>query len=458
MANDRKNRIDIWLHESPINRFSLLLAMAAIWLLFDFLIAIGLVLAGSARIDQFYLTEWLSPAVRAHSVNSKWRELLAQHARLYPSYMDRFEADGLLGYRLVSNFLTVVPPPLGSWVSHTFWFTTNDQGFPLTERAVERVGRHYEIPKMAGVFRILMLGGSTVEGYGVNSPLDSLPSKLQGLLSDAFAQHSHLGFRHIELINAGVTNYASDQEYLSLLVDLLRFEPDLVVVYDGWNDSEVLPVWIGGDPWTRPYRGPPQQANADRVNRTFTVAGAFGLFVTIASKKTVTILDGFVTFHIAHRAIHGLAGMMRLGDAGHAEPSYDPAYSLQAARFFLANRERMLLLAEQNGFRFAALLQPLMLVDNKIYTGFELAAAAHLSPIQRRERELFYSTVRPLLTGFAAAREVPERVCIRDISATSFAGITETVYADSGHLLPSGNQIVAEHILAELQRCHLLPW
>ena len=40
-----------------------------------------------------------------------------------------------------------------------------------------------------------------------------------------------------EFINAGVAGFTSAQEYLYFVSDLLRFTPDLVIVYDGVNDS-----------------------------------------------------------------------------------------------------------------------------------------------------------------------------------------------------------------------------
>src|SRR5262249_13144374 len=43
--------------------------------------------------------------------------------------------------------------------------------------------------------------------------------------------------KRVEFINAGVDGYTSAQEYLYFVADLLRFKPDFVVVYDGWDDS-----------------------------------------------------------------------------------------------------------------------------------------------------------------------------------------------------------------------------
>jgi hypothetical protein len=47
------------------------------------------------------------------------------------------------------------------------------------------------------------------------------------------------------------------------------------------------------------------------------------------------------------------------------------------------------------------------------------------------------------------------RACIADLS-DSLKGVSDTVYADSGHLLPTGNKIVAARILDELLSCGFL--
>ena len=122
----------------------------------------------------------------------------------------------------------------------------------------------------------------------------------------------------------------------------------------------------------------------------------------------------------------------------------------------------MLFIAKQSGFHFASFLQPIMEVDGKSYSATETRYVAHLHPqiandLIKQEREVFYQTVRPLLREFAAANEVAGAFCMADISTSSFAGVADTVYYDSGHLLATGNEWVAQRILAELKRCNLLP-
>jgi len=134
--------------------------------------------------------------------------------------------------------------------------------------------------------------------------------------------------------------------------------------------------------------------------------------------------------------------------------AYEPELSVEAAHVYIENRERMLFIAKQKGFRFASFLQPITGVDGKTYTATE---SQYASPAVVQKRQIFYQTVRPLLGKFASANEVSGVSCVADISTTSFAGVSEMVYADTGHLLANGNELVAQHILTELERCKLLP-
>ena len=212
MDDAKENRFELWFRKRRFSRLLLILVVFVVWLLCDSLLAVAMVMTGHAKREDFFATSLhpFSPAARPDI--PEIRDLLARHARLYPRYLDRFQADGLLGGRLVPNFLIIMPPlrPNGSdnsdGLKKPFWLMTDEQGFP----PVARVGHHYQVPKPADVFRVIMLGGSTVEGIGVSSPLESLPSKLQLLMEREFPRSS----KQIEVINAGISGFSSDQEYL----------------------------------------------------------------------------------------------------------------------------------------------------------------------------------------------------------------------------------------------------
>jgi hypothetical protein len=447
-----ENRFERWFSGGRFGRSILIISLLSVWLLCDSLLAVVFVGTGHANQEEFFVTS-LPSVFSAHRAIPELRGRLSWHARFYPRYSERFEADGLLGTRLIPNFTSIVvgpgnEPAFVNDHDNTFWFMTDEQGFP----PVARVGHHYELHKPPDVFRVVMLGGSTVEGSGVNSPLESLPSKLQFLLEKEISQNS----KHVEVINGGVSHFASDREYLRLIADLVRFEPDLVIAYDGWNDSQLMPSIIAGSPRTRPYRTPSQEDNGDRVNASFSSGGSFGLFARLSARRTVDWLNHFATFRLLHYSIRQITEAFHQGDIP-ANPPYEPTLSMEAAKIYIENRERMLFIARQRGFGFASFLQPIIGVDDKTYTAIENRYLPPVDNVARQEREIFYRTVRPLLAKFAGQNEVSGVSCVSDLSTTAFAGVSDTVYADPGHLLANGNELVAQRILAQLKRCNLLP-
>ena len=91
--------------------------------------------------------------------------------------------------------------------------------------------RGEELPykKDPGVFRILVLGDSFVEGYTVNfedTLTEVLKSTLQGSLMP----------RKVEVINAGIAGYSTDQEYLFMREIGVRYQPDLTIILFCYND------------------------------------------------------------------------------------------------------------------------------------------------------------------------------------------------------------------------------
>ena len=75
-----------------------------------------------------------------------------------------------------------------------------------------------------------MVGGSTMFGAGATSDETTIPGYLQQFLDEY-----ELGF-NLEVINAGIQGADSNAEFNLMEKKLTAFSPDLVIVYDGWND------------------------------------------------------------------------------------------------------------------------------------------------------------------------------------------------------------------------------
>ena len=79
-------------------------------------------------------------------------------------------------------------------------------------------------------YRIFMLGGSPMFGYGASSDETTIPGYMQ-----EFLNKTDFGF-DIEVINSGIQAADSSKELKLLKQRLVAFSPDLVIMYDGWND------------------------------------------------------------------------------------------------------------------------------------------------------------------------------------------------------------------------------
>ena len=84
--------------------------------------------------------------------------------------------------------------------------------------------------KPDNTFRIFMLGGSTMFGHGATSDDTTIPGYIQNMLQDKSYNYE------IQVINAGIQGADSFDEANILETKILQLNPDLVIIYDGWND------------------------------------------------------------------------------------------------------------------------------------------------------------------------------------------------------------------------------
>jgi len=79
-------------------------------------------------------------------------------------------------------------------------------------------------------YRIFMLGGSPMFGYGATSDETTIPGFTQKIFDE-----KDFGF-DIEVINSGSQAADSNKELKLVKERLIPFSPDLIIIYDGWND------------------------------------------------------------------------------------------------------------------------------------------------------------------------------------------------------------------------------
>ncbi len=92
--------------------------------------------------------------------------------------------------------------------------------------------RNNEFPakKPEGVFRIVILGGSTTYNIGIDDNDKTVTAQLERILREEY------GYKNVEVINAGVGGYNSWETLINLEFRVLDVDPDLIIEYEGTND------------------------------------------------------------------------------------------------------------------------------------------------------------------------------------------------------------------------------
>ena len=85
------------------------------------------------------------------------------------------------------------------------------------------------VDKPAGTYRIILLGGSTTAGYGVNDD-ETIDAHMRRLLPERFPGGC------FEVVNLALGGYDTYQDYERMRVDGTRLMPDLVILNSGIND------------------------------------------------------------------------------------------------------------------------------------------------------------------------------------------------------------------------------
>ena len=93
-------------------------------------------------------------------------------------------------------------------------------------------GPEVAVPKPPGRFRIVVLGGSVAWGLGSTADERTVAGWLQAEL------HRLRPGRDLEVVNAGQPGFVSGQELLLFHRTLAALAPDLVILFDGYNDVE----------------------------------------------------------------------------------------------------------------------------------------------------------------------------------------------------------------------------
>jgi hypothetical protein len=270
-------------------------------------------------------------------------------------------------------------------------------------------------------FTIWTFGGSTMFGYGAPDQF-TIPAYLATIFSR--------GSRCAKVVNYGAAYWQSSQSLVQLIQALARGgRPDAVIFYDGINEVGIVasggaPGGIASDAESLLERAldPPQLGIPDRIARQSV------LIRTLRNR----------VFRIPQKG----------RDEERSRIVADiPGQARAVAGIYAQNVRMVDALANEYGFKAYFFLQPFPLISGKKGTDMEKAILRKETEQWDREADIF----RSFYLAFGQNAYLASHPRYFDISGM-FDGMAQELYADSAHLLPEGNKLVAERIAEEMFR------
>jgi lysophospholipase L1-like esterase len=250
--------------------------------------------------------------------------------------------------------------------------------------------------------RIIVVGGSTAFGTGLQNDDETFEQRLEHLLN-------------AEVINAAVIGHGSGQELVYLLTELVDLQPDLVITLNGWND------------YSHGLRSPTSK---------FLGSNGFSQLEE-QLKKLKSVTDGsfltrvstlyWILFPNITKQLHSLLHSLRIKFFRREQKKREPDLGL-ASEVYATNITKMKRLSEAFNYKFLCVLQP------------------------DRDRKQQYRSFRET----AKIRLKQAGIVALDLNELDEQGIKTEWFMDLVHLDGAGNQAIAQIIAKKIAADGLL--
>jgi lysophospholipase L1-like esterase len=269
-------------------------------------------------------------------------------------------------------------------------------------------GSDFSSVKPENMYRIFIIGGSTVFGTGSTSDNTTIP----GFLQEKFDKEELP--KDIEVINTGISGLFSGTEVGLIKQQIIHFDPDLLVVYDGWND--IAKKYENYNDGVNNSQNPSSSKERD----TFYEFGELLFDFSVVAKIIYTNLD-----------------YLPMSFAGPAVYSFEGTEINEKADIWSKRWIEICELGKINNFDVVVTLQPILGSSERTLSEFEKRQFQW----KENERRL------PALENYANNLDHIDNYCAKTADFRNvFDGINEPLYLDSVHLGDNGNKIVSEEI------------
>ncbi len=260
-------------------------------------------------------------------------------------------------------------------------------------------GQEFTSEKPENTFRIFLVGGSTAFGAGATSDDTTISGFLQKKFDDIKLT------KKIQIINAGISSATSFEEMYYIKHTLAQLNPDLIIIYDGFNDAQYR---VLSDP-------------------------------IISNEKEVKESEGFkfknFPFYRTPWVIHDLLS----AKTPHTDRSkrVDDDSTEKIISLWKSRVEEICKIGRENGFATLIVVQPSLITGTKDLSDYESKYVA--------KTDLDFAT-KATLKGMADSLKNFDSSCKTADLSGIFDDVTGPIYTDIVHVNDIGNRIVAEKL------------
>ena len=270
-------------------------------------------------------------------------------------------------------------------------------------------GPEITIEKPDDVYRVFFLGGSTTFSQLTSSDAKTIP----GILEAKFHEN---GIKEVEIVNAGINNANSRSETYLVNNVILDFNPDMLIVYDGWNEGEHDWGWD------------------DEVEDQSTLANLKNSFEIYLNSFYITKIK---PYYKTPEKFQELFENKNVSDTRNW--ILDSDLNEKKASIWQKRWQDICSIEDEKNFKTIITLQPILGTGNKSLTPLE----------QERLEDEFarQNIILELFDKLAISLTELEKTCEKTIDLRDvFDHTDKPVFHDRGHVSDYGNEIVAERI------------
>ncbi|MGK7930692.1 MAG: SGNH/GDSL hydrolase family protein [Microcystaceae cyanobacterium] len=353
-----------------------------------------------------------------------------------------------VGYRLVKN-------------QNSDFYGINDQGF--------REKDSIPLQKNKNDIRIFVLGGSTAFGTGSSNNEATVAQKLENLLQERVKDQTNNSAKYrpdifpffqpsreklfkltpkikqgnYQVINAAVPGYTSGNELAQLALEILPYQPDMIVLINGYGDLALPSSYEQADI-------PKIDQFLSNASGHFTTTLSQGLHQGVQKSAIIKTAQSWMTQAQAAEFSQGIGQKIELPK--------DEAELKERVQRYYRNQQRILQISAKAGIPVVMVLQPeITRLEAEQLTPPEKAIQGQLN---RKYREMMPKAYEQLIqANQKLVKAYGGNTKFINLYSPNFKG-DKPLFLDNVHLTEAGNQKVANFVyysLADWQKMQKIP-